>query len=347
MKVWLPAVRAGSGADVYTERLAAALRRHGHQAVITWLPLWWEPIAALGRVRPPDGTDLIHANSWNAFAYTKFGKPVVATVHLCVHDSALLPYKTLAQRLYHRWLIRAYEQRSYKSVQAIVAVSDHTRSSVISQFGHRAISVIHNWVDTDLFRPAGETAQRFGTRPFRLLYAGNRSVRKGWDVLPELMSRLGPNFELQIACGLRGDAPKLNLPPNTQSLGAIRDEADMVRAYQQCDALIMPSRLEGFGYVTAEAMACGKPVVAFDNSAAPELIGDGESGLLVATDDLRGMAAACQQLANTPGLAHRIGRAARQRVETRFAESAAVPHYLRLYGEVLGGAAPATVPLPR
>lgn len=337
MKIWLPAVRAGSGADVYTQRLALALRRRGYDVVVTWLPNWLEPFPGLNRVQPPEGTDLIHANSWNAFAFARFGKPLVVTVHLCVHDPALAPYKTLGQRLYHELLIRSYEQRSFDAAQAIVAVSSHTRSSVISQFGSREIKVIHNWVDTEVFRPAPGAQETRGARPFRLLYAGNRSARKGWDVLSELMSRLGPGFKLYVACGLRGDVPKSELPPNTHSLGAIREEKTMAHAYQQCDALIMPSRLEGFGYVTAEAMACGKPVVVFRNSAAPEIIADGETGLLVETDDIEGLAGACRQLAENPELAERMGRAGRQRVEEKFSETAAMEWYMDLYKAVLDG----------
>lgn len=335
MKIWLPAIRAGSGADVYTQRLALALCRSGHDVVVTWLPLWLEPFPSLSRVQLPEGTDLIHANSWNAFAFARFGKPVVVTAHLCVHDPALAPYKTLAQHLYHELLIRPYERRSFDVAQAILAVSNHTRSSLLSQFGSREITVVHNWVDTEMFRPAPGGQTMRGARPFRLLYAGNRSARKGWDVLPELMSLLGSEFELSVACGLRGDAPTSKLSPNTRSLGAIRDEKSMAHAYQQCDALIMPSRLEGFGYVTAEAMACGKPVVAFRNSAAPEIIVDRETGLLIGTDDIEGMATACRQLAENSKLADQMGRAGRHRVEEKFSEMTAMKRYISLYEKVL------------
>lgn len=332
MKIWFPAVRAGSGSDVYTLRLAEALRRRGVATVLTWLPRWLELAPALARVRPPPGTSLIHANSWNAFAFSGRGLPVLATVHLCVHAPELAPYKSIGQRLYHHTLVRRYEQRSFASARAVVAVSDATRRGVVDAF-HVNPVVIHNWIDTRVFSPASSPAVAAG-RPFRLLFAGNRTRRKGWDILAPLMARLGAGFELVVACGLRSDAAARELPPRARSLGVIREEAAMARAYRDCDAVIMPSRLEGFGYVAVEAMACGKPVIAFDNSSLPEIVADGKTGFLLRTDDVEGLAGACRRLAADRDLLGAMGRAARSAALEKFSEDAALTRYLDLYARL-------------
>ncbi|MGN6513613.1 MAG: hypothetical protein ACTHKZ_08610, partial [Lysobacteraceae bacterium] len=89
MRVWLPTVRAGSGTDVFTERLAAALRHFGVDVSITWFPWQAELLPeAMTHIRPPAGTDVIHANAINAHAFLSHGIPVVATVHHLVHDPA-------------------------------------------------------------------------------------------------------------------------------------------------------------------------------------------------------------------------------------------------------------------
>ena len=66
MRVWLPAVRAGSGSDVFTERLADGLRDAGVDVEVSWFPLRYEFLPELLRARMPRRIDVVHANSWNA-----------------------------------------------------------------------------------------------------------------------------------------------------------------------------------------------------------------------------------------------------------------------------------------
>lgn len=332
MKVWFPAIRAGSGSDVYVRRLGAAVQRRGVAVDVTWLPHLLEVAPQLARARPPEGASLIHGHSWSAFAFARFGLPIVATVHSPIHAAQAQAYKTFAQRLYHEALIRRYERRSLGRARAVVAVSHAVAASIVEAFPGVRPVVIHNWVDTRVFQPAPR-APRAG--PFQLLFAGNRTPWKGWDLLPGLMARLGGGFRLAVAAGLRGDVPAGALPPQAVCLGQLRSEAAMAQAYQDCDAVLVPSRLEGFGYVAAEAMACGKPVIAFDNTALPEVVRDGQTGLLVPTGDVEALAAACRRLAADPALAARLGVAARERAVAQFSEAAAAGRYLAVYEGVL------------
>jgi glycosyltransferase involved in cell wall biosynthesis len=338
MKIWFPAIRAGSGSDVYVRRLSAALQARGIGVAVTWLPHLLELAPQLARVRPPEGTSLIHGHSWNVFAFARFGLPLVATVHSPIHAAPAQPYKSFAQRLYHDTLIRRYERQSFDRARTVVAVSHAAAMSVAETFPGVRPVVVHNWVDTRIFQPAPQLPQAAPARPFRLLFAGNRTRWKGWDLLAGLMARLGNGFELWVAAGLRSDVAPDELPPRARTLGCLRDEQAMARAYQACDAVLVPSRLEGFGYVAAEAMACGKPVIAFRNSALPELVTDQSTGLLVPTDDLEALAGACRRLAGDAGLVASMGAAARAVALDKFSEAAALGRYLPLYESLAGSA---------
>lgn len=327
LRIWLPAVRAGSGADVFTMRLARLLESGGMNAGITWLPHWAELAPWLAHAEPPFHPDIVHANSWNAFAFAGLS-PLAVTVHHCVHDPSYRPHKSLAQALYHRTWIRRMEQRSLQVADRIIAVSESTRRGVASTFGGVRAETIHCWIDPEIFRPAAPAERH---EPFRLLFVGNWDRRKGADLLPELMRQLGPRFELRYRGGLRNRSQRVDLPPNMTHVAPVADEQGMAALYQQCDALIVPSRLEGFGYAALEAMACGRPVVAFANSSLTEVIEHGVTGLLVPQDDVAALAGACRRLeGDVPAWRH-MGEAGRARAVEVFGPQRALARHRALY----------------
>ena len=89
---------------------------------------------------------------------------------------------------------------------------------------------------------------------------------------------------------------------------------------------MLPSHAEGMANALLEAMACGLPVVATRVGAAPSMVTDGESGLLVDASDVEGLAGALDRLINDPQLRARSGAAARQRVHERYSIGAVVDH---------------------
>lgn len=334
MRVWLPAIRSASGADVFTVRLAALLERAGIRAHVSWFPWWAELAPGMLRATAPAGVHVVHANSWNAFAFGGTSAPRVVTVHHNVHDAALAPYKNVAQRCYHRWRIRPMERRSLDGAAAITAVSHFTRGSVQATFGARPIDVIHNWVDPERFRPAAGVAR--ATRPVRLLFAGNWGRRKGTELIPRLMRMLGADFELQYTTGRRGGTPRqVGLPDNMRWVGPVADERSMIELYQACDAALVPSRLEGFSYAALEAMACGKPVLGFRVAALPEVVADGVTGRLVGLDDVAALAGACREIAQDMRKRREWGEAARERAVALFSPARALAGYRSVYERVL------------
>jgi glycosyltransferase involved in cell wall biosynthesis len=103
------------------------------------------------------------------------------------------------------------------------------------------------------------------------------------------------------------------------------------------DAFVMSSLWEGLGLVFLEAMAAGLPVVATRVSAVPEVVVDGETGLLVPPQDAPSLAAALRRLAEDPALRQRLGRAGRARVRERFGLERMIEETLSVYREVKGG----------
>lgn len=334
IKVWFPAVRAGSGTDVFTARLAKALEQRGMIAEITWLSLRHEMLPwFLNHLPPPADTDIIFANSWNGFAFKRTDIPLVVTLHHSAFDHTVDVYQSLAQRLYHHILIKPCEMRSFRVADKVTAVSRYAAKSLqqhASGIGH--IEVIHNWIDVERFKPAISSQQHDG-KPFRLLFVGKLSRLKGADLLAPIMQQLGFSYELRIAGKIKSDQRK-NFPKNIKLLGYL-NECDLIHAYQACDALLLPSRSEGFGYTALEAMSCGKPVIASNATALPELINDGINGILCSVDDVAQFANACRHLRRDAELCRKMGESARQRAIDQFSSAIAINSYVELINQLV------------
>jgi glycosyltransferase involved in cell wall biosynthesis len=102
---------------------------------------------------------------------------------------------------------------------------------------------------------------------------------------------------------------------------------------QGLDIFVLPSRTEGFSNALIEAMACGLPVIATTVGANPEVIVEGESGLLVKPGVPQLLAERLEELARDPGLRFRLGRAGRRRVGEVFSREAMCRNYRDLYYE--------------
>ncbi len=334
MKIWFPVIRGGSGTDVFTRRLAVALKHRGVTTEITWVSPYYQLVPfLLRRVAPPSGTQVIHANSWNGFAFKRKGIPLVVTEHLNILDPLYRPYKSLAQRIYHESLIRRFTLASFRLAAAITAVSHFTALSLGRVLGIQPVHVIYNWVDVRAFSPPKQNSNR-NKRPFRLLFVGNLSRRKGADLLVPIMRKLGTDFELHFTSGLKWSRT-MRAEKNMTALGRIMEESEIVKAYQWCDALLFPSRLEGFGLAALEAMACGKPVIATNTSSLPEVVENGVSGILCPPDDIGAFAVACGKLADSDETGVRYGQAGRRRAVELFSEDHIIPQYIKLYEKLL------------
>ena len=333
MKIWLPMIRGGSGADIFANRLAAGLQRHGTTVQISWFPTYFQfaPFL-LSTTPPPPGTDIIHTLSWSGFAFQRKGIPLVVTEQLDVLDPHYRPYKGFAQNAYHQTLVRTFAKASFNAAHAITAVSQATADSVRSFLPAREVYVIYNSVDTRMFYPHQNS--RESNTPMRLLFVGNLTRRKGADMLAPIMRKLGNRFELRFTAGLR-DLRLKSSESNMVPIGRLVGDQALFSAYQQSDALLFPSRIEGLPIAPLEAMACGKPVIAARTSSLPEVLEDGVCGYLCNVDDVDSFASACRKLAADPGILRAFGEAARRRAATLFSEDVVLPRYIELYQKVL------------
>lgn len=327
--IWFPTVRTGTGTDVFTIRLAEALNRRGIRAEIAWLPLRAE--YAPWTVKPPNApawANIVHINSWLHRRFIPKRLPLVVTLHSCVHDPAFAPYKTLARTLYHRFWVKACESHTIGRANTVTAVSRYTTERAKQLFRRADILAIHNWIDTEIYCPS---ARRAPNRPFRLLFVGKPSRRKGTDLLPEIMRQLGTDFELRYTGTPKDLGTKSNVPANSFSLGWLSGDASLANAYRDCDALLFPSRLEGFGLVALEAQACGRPVIATDGSSLPEVIAQNETGILCPVDQHASYVAAARRLRDQPDVWMNMSLAARQRAVRVFSENIVIDSWVALY----------------
>lgn len=331
--VWFPMVRTGTGTDSFTLRLVEALNLRRVRAEISNLPPSAEYLPWMTRLsNVPDWANLVHVNSALHSRFLPKGLPMVATVHLCVHDPALSPYKDVLRRLYHHFWIRRCESSVLRRADVVTAVSTYTAHRTKDVFRRDNIQTIHNWTDLSKFKSDFRATPH---EPFRLLFMGKPSRRKGMDLLLPIMHELGPQYELRytgVASDLVSDG---TLPDNIFALGRLTTEQDVINTYLSCDALLFPSRLEGCPLAVLEAQACGRPVICADASSLQEVVAHGTSGYLCPVDNIAAFAEAARRLRDHPDVWQRMAHAARRYAEENFDEGYAVDRYISIYENIL------------
>ena len=331
------------GVDFGIQNITRAVRRYGApRAELLRLPEIYNFIPALIPRGLPrgwwKGFDLIQGRSRVAFALRAPGRPLVTTVHHLTTDPDLQPYSTLAQRLFYRLVESRYDWWSIRSADAVVCVSRYTQQQVARTYGYTNTTIIYDGIDTDVFVPPPDLKRRDDGLPdrggrIRLLFVGNRTRRKGFDLLPGILDRLPEAYVLYYTSGFQGidEGPP---HPRMVPIGA-PDRDGLVAAYQSCDMLLAPSRLEGFGIVQAEALACGRPVVTTRISALPEVVDHDRSGFLCPRDDVDAYADAVRRLGEDEALRRRFGEYGREKVVRSFGLEQLGRGFLELYDRLL------------
>jgi glycosyltransferase involved in cell wall biosynthesis len=176
----------------------------------------------------------------------------------------------------------------------------------------------------------------------RLVFAGRLVPEKGLglliDSLPALLER-APAATLTVA----GDGPlRRDLETRVRGLGlescvtfvGEQQPHEVTALIDGAMAVVVPSRVEGFGLVALEAALRGRPVVATRAGGLPEVVRDGATGLLVAPGDAGALASAVARLIGDPALAARLGAAARVHARATFDWDRHVGLYEELYARV-------------
>ncbi len=205
-------------------------------------------------------------------------------------------------------------------------------------FGSDRAEVIYNGIALKDFDGAAPYAN---PKPY-ILGIGRSVPQKGFDVLLRAYAQSGiESHDLLLA----GDGPERenleNLARELKTGDCVRfmgraDRPVAVSLFQGCSFFVLPSRLEPQGIVNLEAMACGKAVVAAKVGGVPEIVLDGETGLLFPGEDVPALAAALTRMAGDAALRTRLGAAGRVRAKT-FDWDVISEQYREIYRQVLAG----------
>lgn len=238
----------------------------------------------------------------------------------------------------------------HSGVDRVIAISQYIKKILIEfyHFDKARISLIYNGVDVERFRPGidGSSVRvRYGIHDSpTVLYLGRMDPYKGVQFLlraaPIVLQEL-PNAKFVVAGGTRFDQVKIQ---DLTSSPKIRNalvftgyvpEGDVPSLYAACDVFCYPSLWEGFGLTPAEAQASAKPVVAFNHCAIPEVVRDGETGMLVRPKGHRELAKALVRLLKDPSLRQAMGVEGRRRVQRLFNWDLATEKTLEVYKQAI------------
>ncbi len=285
------------------------------------------------------GFDIIQGRSRVGFALHVSGKPLVTTVHHLTIDPNLRPYSSLLQRLFYQLIERRFDEQSIREADAVVCVSRYVQRQVAYLYNFHKTIYIPDGIDTQFFTPLRDFARREDGLPLtsariRLLFIGSNTRRKGFDLLPAIMNLLPDDYVLYYNSGFQR-AGKPSPHERMFPIGGLT-RAALVAAYQSCDIVLFPSRLEGFGIVPAEALACGRPVVTTDTASLPEIVDHNRNGFLCRRDDIRSYADAVQTLGENALLRKQFGQDGREKVVQLFSYDQLAAGFVKLYSQLLG-----------
>ena len=332
------------GVDLGIQNITRSIRAAGHDPVLRRLPYLYNFLPAgapraLGR-HWWEGYDLVQARSRVAWALRRPELPLVTTVHHLTTDRILQPYASVAQRLFY-WLVEyLYDGLSIHRADGVVCVSRYTQDQVARTYGVTDTTVVYDGIDTDVFVPTPGLRRSDGGVPgsaarVRLLFVGNRTRRKGFDLLPAIMDRLPDDYLLYYTESFQA-AAAAPAHPRMVAIGT-PDRDGLVAAYQSCDLLLFPARVEGFGIVAAEAGACGRPVVTTAGTAVSEVVDDGVSGYLCPMNDVAAYAERVRELGENAGLRRSMGEAGRVKVAATFGYAQLAAGLLGVYERAHAG----------
>ena len=306
--------------------------------------------------------DLVHSHTWYANMAGHWSKLLYDVPHVVTAHSLEPQRPWKAEQLGGGYRISSWAERTaYEAADAVVAVSNGMRDDVLSAYPSvepDRVHVVYNGIDTDFYRPdpGTEVLDRIGVDPTRpyVAFVGRITRQKG---VPHLLrAGLGFDKNLQVVL-LAGAADTPELEAETDAaiadLRAGRDAVFVVsemlpreevrQVLTHALAFLCPSVYEPLGIVNLEAMACETAVVASRVGGIPEVVVDGETGLLVDYDPAdaaafeEGLAEAVNRLAADPDAAAAFGRAGRGRAVRDFAWDAVAARTVALYASLIRG----------
>lgn len=306
------------------------------------------------------GCDLVHSHTWYAnmgghLAKLLHGIPHVVTSHSLEPQR---PWK--AEQLGGGYRVSSWaEQTAYEAADAVIAVSHGSKRDVMASYPNldeSKVQVVHNGIDTDFYRPDPSTdvLERLGVDPARpsVVFVGRITRQKGVPHLLRAALQFDESAQLVLLAGA-ADTPELAAETDA-AIAELRNSRDGVFVVSEMlprdkvrqvlthgTLFACPSVYEPLGIVNLEAMACETAVVASDVGGIPEVVADGETGLLVHYDESdtasfeADFAASVNRLLADRTTATAMGVAGRRRAVQEFGWDAAARKTMDIYESVL------------
>ena len=322
-----------------------------------------------------EGTDLVHSHTWYAnlaghLAGLLHGVPHVISAHSL---EPLRPWK--AEQLGGGYALSSWaEKTAYEAASGIIAVSNGMREDILRCYpavDPERVKVVHNGIDLEAWKhPQGQeadaqaaaTLKRLGIDPDRptIVFVGRITRQKGLPHLLRACEQLPADVQV-ILCAGAPDTPEIKA--EVEGLVArLRDKRtgvvwieemlprpELIAVLAASDVFVCPSVYEPLGIVNLEAMAVGLPVVGSATGGIPDVIVDGETGLLVPIEQVQDgtgtpidparfeadLAERLTTLVTDTEAAKAMGQAARRRVEEHFAWEAIAQRTMDVYNWVL------------
>jgi len=322
-----------------------------------------------------EGTDLVHSHTWYAnlaghLAGLLHGVPHVISAHSL---EPLRPWK--AEQLGGGYALSSWaEKTAYEAASGIIAVSNGMREDILRCYpavDPERVKVVHNGIDLEAWKhPQGQeadaqaaaTLKRLGIDPDRptIVFVGRITRQKGLPHLLRACEQLPADVQV-ILCAGAPDTPEIKAEVEglvarlrEKRTGVVWIEEmlprpELIAVLAASDVFVCPSVYEPLGIVNLEAMAVGLPVVGSATGGIPDVIVDGETGLLVPIEQVQDgtgtpidparfeadLAERLTTLVTDSEAAKVMGEAARRRVEEHFAWEAIAQRTMDVYNWVL------------
>ena len=314
------------------------------------------------------GTDIVHSHTWYAnlaghTAKLLYGVPHVVTTHSL---EPLRPWK--AEQLGGGYALSSWVERTaIENADAIVAVSAGMKRDVLTAYpavDPGRVRVVHNGIDTEQYAPDRDTdvIERLGIDRARpsVVFVGRITRQKGLPYLLRACRDLPKEAQVVLLAGAP-DTPEIaaEVEGLATQLRNTRDgviwvqemllKAEVIQVLTHATVFVCPSIYEPMGIVNLEAMACETAVVATATGGIPEVVADGETGLLVPieqVDDGSGLpvdpetfvgdlASALTELLRDPDRAAEMGLAGRRRAVEHFSWESIAERTMDVYRSIL------------
>ena len=357
------APRDEKGVTAYAEPAALA----GANAALATMGVDLAMVDGIGRDDADGGTDLVHSHTWYAnlaghLASLLYGVPHVLTAHSL---EPLRPWK--AEQLGGGYALSSWcERTAFEAADAIIAVSAGMRRDVLTAYpavNPDRVRVVYNGIDTAQYAPdpATDVLDRLGIDPGRpsVVYVGRITRQKGLPYLLRAARELPADTQLVLLAGAP-DTPEIaaeveGLVAELRAkrsgviwVAAMLPKHEVIQVLTHATVFACPSVYEPMGIVNLEAMACETAVVATATGGIPEVVADGETGLLVPIEQagdgsgtpldperfVADLAARINELLADPERIAAFGAAGRRRAVEHFSWDAIARQTLDVYRSV-------------